>query len=204
MEPTAMARALERHAVERHARGENGNLIVCDMFGHRVVEVNPPPDVWFASARTDERQADRRSQRPGDGREGRLYITDPQFTPDARRASRQAGVLLAPDGTARVVIGPGDYAMPNGVETLTRRQDAVREQHLAAAGRELRVGLRRGRGRVAVEQAQFAMLNLTPRCSARATPPTASIPAPTAPRSTPRPYYVATKSGVQIFLPDGT
>ena len=48
---------------------------------------------------------------------GGLYITDPQFTPEATKSQPGKQVYyLAADGRARVVIGPGEYAMPNGVE----------------------------------------------------------------------------------------
>ena len=48
---------------------------------------------------------------------GGFYITDPQFTPEAKKSQPGKQVYyLAADGTARVVIGPGEYAMPNGVE----------------------------------------------------------------------------------------
>ena len=68
----------------------NGNLLVCDMFGHRVVEVDP------ATGRVVRVVLDKVNGKPIDGpndlvmdAKGGLYITDPQFTPDAdRRASR--------------------------------------------------------------------------------------------------------------------
>jgi gluconolactonase len=48
---------------------------------------------------------------------GGLYITDPQFTPEAQKSQPGKQVYyVAPDGSAKVVIGPGEYAMPNGVE----------------------------------------------------------------------------------------
>src|SRR4030095_177634 len=48
---------------------------------------------------------------------GGVYITDPQFTPEAKKSQLGKQVYyLAPDGTAKGGIGPGEYAMPNGVE----------------------------------------------------------------------------------------
>src|SRR5688500_7553540 len=97
---------------------KNGNLLVCDMFGHRVVEVDP------ATGRVVRVVLDKVNGKPIDGpndlvmdAKGGLYITDPQFTPEATKSQPGKQVYyLAPDGTARVVIGPGEYAMPNGEE----------------------------------------------------------------------------------------
>jgi gluconolactonase len=48
---------------------------------------------------------------------GGIYVTDPQFTPDEKKSQPGKQVYyIAPDGSARVVIGPGEFAMPNGVE----------------------------------------------------------------------------------------
>ena len=96
----------------------NGNLLVCDMFGHRVVEVDP------ATGRVVRVVLDKVNGKPIDGpndlvmdAKGGLYITDPQFTPEPQKSQPGKQVYyLAPDGTARVVIGPGEFAMPNGVE----------------------------------------------------------------------------------------
>ena len=42
---------------------KDGNLLVCDMFGHRVVEVDPATGkVLQDRVRQDRRQADRRPQ----------------------------------------------------------------------------------------------------------------------------------------------
>ncbi|HET9268669.1 MAG TPA: SMP-30/gluconolactonase/LRE family protein, partial [Vicinamibacterales bacterium] len=119
MEPTGKWRVLSSGMQSNGTlAARNGNLIVCDMFGHRVVEVNP------ATGRVVRVLLERVDGRPIDGpndlvmdAKGGLYITDPQFTPDATKSQPGKQVYyLAPDGTARVVIGPGEFAMPNGVE----------------------------------------------------------------------------------------
>jgi gluconolactonase len=186
---------------------KNGNLIVCDMFGHRVVEVNP------ATGRVVRVVLDRVNGRPIDGpndlvmdAKGGLYITDPQFTPDAEKSQPGKQVYyVAPDGTARVVIGPGEYAMPNGVE-------------LSPNGRTLYVNntwLQPGENFVWTydvaddgslsNKRRFAMLNLTPDVLGASSPADRydSRADGTAVDTEGR-YYVATKSGVQIFMPDGT
>src|SRR5215213_3932250 len=87
--------------------GQNGNLIVCDMFGHRVVELDP------ATGRIVRVLLDKVNGLAIDGpndlvmdAKGGLYITDPQFTPETNKSQPGKQVYyLAPDGTARVVIG---------------------------------------------------------------------------------------------------
>jgi gluconolactonase len=99
-------------------RAANGNLLVCDMFGHRVVEVDPATGrvLKVLLDRVDGKRLDGPNDMVMDARGG-LYITDPQFTPDATKNQPGTQVYYrAPDGTARVVIGPGEFAMPNGVE----------------------------------------------------------------------------------------
>jgi len=58
------------------------------------------------------------SQRSRDGRQGRDLRHRPgSFTPEEKKSQPGKQVYyIAPDGSARVVIGPGEYAMPNGVE----------------------------------------------------------------------------------------
>ena len=118
MKPDGKWRVLaQRHAVQRHDCRANGNLLVCDMFGHRVVEVDP------ATGRVVRVVLDKINGKPIDGpndlvmdAKGGLYITDPQFTPEAQKSQPGSRCTTAPDGSAEVVIGPGEYAMPNGVE----------------------------------------------------------------------------------------
>ena len=65
----------------------NGNLIVCDMFGHRVVEVDPATGrvVRVCSTRSNGKPIDGPNDLVMDAKGG-LYITDPQFTPDATKS----------------------------------------------------------------------------------------------------------------------
>ena len=96
----------------------NGNLLVCDMFGHRVIEVDPASGrvVRVVLDKVDGKRIDGPNDLVMDAKGG-LYVTDPQFTPDAQKSQPGKQVYyVAPDGTAKVVIGPGEFAMPNGVE----------------------------------------------------------------------------------------
>ncbi|MEO8315096.1 MAG: SMP-30/gluconolactonase/LRE family protein, partial [Pseudomonadota bacterium] len=64
----------------------NGNLIVCDMFGHRVVEVDPASGkvVKVLFKEVGGKQLDGPNDLVMDARGG-LYVTDPQFTPEAKK-----------------------------------------------------------------------------------------------------------------------
>ena len=97
---------------------QSGNLLVCDMFGHRVIEVHPD------SGKVLRTVLDRVNGKPIDGpndlvmdAKGGLYVSDPQFTSEKQKSQPGKQVYyVAPNGSAKVVIPAGQYAMPNGVE----------------------------------------------------------------------------------------
>jgi gluconolactonase len=97
---------------------KDGTLIVCDMFGHRVVEMDP------SSGKILRTLLDKINGKPIDGpndlvmdAKGGIYVSDPQFTAETTKSQPGKQVYyIAPDGSAKVVIPPGEYAMPNGVE----------------------------------------------------------------------------------------
>jgi gluconolactonase len=129
----------------------HGNLIVCDMFGHRVVELDP------ATGRVVRVLLDKIAGRPIDGpndlvmdARGGLYITDPQFTPEARKSQPGPQVYyLNKRHFAWVTLEPMVLDAPNPADRFDSGADG---SAVDADGR----------------------------------------------------YYVATRAGVQIFLPDGT
>ena len=94
----------------------NGNLAVCDMFGHRVVEMTP-------GGRVVGVLADSYQGKPLDGpndlvvdARGGIYFTDPQFTPDTdKNQPGRCVYYLTPEGELIRVIEPDEFAMPNGV-----------------------------------------------------------------------------------------
>ena len=96
----------------------SGNLLVCDMFGHRVVEIDR------MSGQVLRTILDRVAERPIDGPNdmvmdatGGIYVSDPQFTPEQEKSQPGTQVYyVAADGSAKVVIPAGEFAMPNGVE----------------------------------------------------------------------------------------
>ncbi|MBA7544221.1 hypothetical protein ES705_36573 [subsurface metagenome] len=94
----------------------NGNLVVCDMFGHRVIEMTTKGKV----VRT---LASMYNGKPVDGpndlvidAKGGIYFTDPQFTPDPEKNQPGRSIYyLMPKGEVIRVIEPNDFAMPNGI-----------------------------------------------------------------------------------------
>jgi gluconolactonase len=185
----------------------NGNLIVCDMFGHRVVEVNPETGrvVRVLLERVNGMPIDGPNDLVMDARGG-LYITDPQFTPEETKSQPGKQVYyLAPDGTARVVVGPGHFAMPNGVELSPDGKTLYINNTWQQPGENFVWAYDVAGDGSLSNKRRFAMLNLTPDVLGAAAPGDRydSRADGTAVDTEGR-YYVATKSGVQIFLPDGT
>jgi gluconolactonase len=185
----------------------NGNLLVCDMFGHRVVEMDP------ATGRVVRVVLDKVNGKPIDGpndlvmnAKGGLYITDPQFTPDSQKSQPGKQVYyLASDGTARVVIGPGEFAMPNGVELSPDGKTLYVNNTWAQPGENFVWAYDVSGDGSLSNKRQFAMLNRTAEVlSAPKAADRFDSRADGSAIDTDGRYYVATSSGVQIFLPDGT
>jgi len=185
----------------------NGNLIVCDMFGHRVVEVDP------ATGRVLRVLLDKIDGKAIDGpndlvmdAKGGLYITDPQFTPEAQKSQPGKQVYyLAPDGTAKVVIGPGEYAMPNGVELSPDGKTLYVDNTWEQPGENFVWAYDVGDDASVSNKRQFAMLNRAPEVLSAPKPiDRFNSGADGSAVDTDGRYYVATRTGVQIFLPDGT
>jgi gluconolactonase len=185
----------------------NGHLIVCDMFGHRVVEVDP------ATGRVVRTLLDRINGKPIDGpndlvmdARGGFYITDPQFTPEATKNQPGKQVYyLAPDGSARVVIGPGEYAMPNGVELSPDGKTLYVNNTWLQPGENFAWAYDVAADGSLSNKRQFAMLSLKPEVLEAKNPADRlDSGADGTAVDTDGRYYVATRTGVQIFLPDGT
>jgi gluconolactonase len=94
----------------------NGNLAVCDMFGHRVVEMTVKGRIVKTLAASFE---GKRIDGPNDivaDAKGGLYFTDPQFTAEAKKFQPGRAVYyIRPDGKLVRVIPVNDFAMPNGI-----------------------------------------------------------------------------------------
>ncbi|MBK5269909.1 MAG: SMP-30/gluconolactonase/LRE family protein [Bacteroidia bacterium] len=95
---------------------KNGNLIVCDMMGHRVVEMT-------TSGQVVKVLADKYNGKPIDGpndvitdAKGGFYFTDPQFTMEAEKFQPGRAVYyVSADGNITRVTEPNEFAMPNGI-----------------------------------------------------------------------------------------
>jgi gluconolactonase len=185
----------------------NGNLLVCDMFGHRVVEINP------VNGRVVRVVLDKVDGKPIDGpndlvmdAKGGLYVTDPQFTPEAKKSQPGKQVYyVAPDGRARVVIGPGEFAMPNGVELSPDGKTLYVNNTWSQPGENFVYAYDVADDGSVSNKRQSAKLNLTPEVLGAANPADRfdSRADGTAVDTDGR-YYVATNTGVQMFLRDGT
>ena len=94
----------------------SGNLAVCDMFGHRIVEMTTQGKVVRTLAASyDGKPLDGPNDLVMDPKGG-IYFTDPQFTPDARKNQPGRAVYyLTAEGKIIRVIEPNVFAMPNGI-----------------------------------------------------------------------------------------
>jgi len=94
----------------------NGNLVVCDMFGHRIVEMTPNGRIVKTLASTYNGV---RIDGPNDlviDAKGGIYFTDPQFTPGLEKTQPGKSVYyIKPDGEVILVVEPGEFGQPNGI-----------------------------------------------------------------------------------------
>ncbi len=95
---------------------KNGNLVVCDMLGHRVVEMTTKGQVVRVIAdRYDGKSLDGPNDIVTDTKGG-IYFTDPQFTMEPVKFQPGRCVYyLSPDGKLTRIVEPNAFAMPNGV-----------------------------------------------------------------------------------------
>jgi gluconolactonase len=208
MEPSGKYRVLSSGMQSNGTiAAKNGNLIVCDMFGHRVVGVDP------ANGKVLRVLLDKINGKPIDGpndlvmdSKGGIYITDPQFTPEAQKSQPGKQVYyLAPDGTAKVVIGPGEYAMPNGVELSPDGKTLYVNNTWQKPGENYIWAYDVAADGSLSKKRQFAKLDLTPEVlGAAKIEDRLESGADGSAVDTDGRYYVASRTGVQIYLPDGT
>ncbi|MDH3371790.1 MAG: SMP-30/gluconolactonase/LRE family protein [Gammaproteobacteria bacterium] len=94
----------------------DGNLIVADMFGNRVIEMTTSGKVVRTLADSfDGTSIDGPNDLVMDSKGG-IYFTDPQFTPDAEKHQPGRTVYyLNPEGEVIRVLPYDEFAMPNGV-----------------------------------------------------------------------------------------
>jgi gluconolactonase len=95
---------------------KNGHLLVCDMIGHRVVEMT-------TSGQVVQVIADTYNGKPIDGpndiitdAKGGIYFTDPQFTMEAEKFQPGRAVYyISPEKEMTRLVEPNEFAMPNGI-----------------------------------------------------------------------------------------
>ncbi|MEZ5041230.1 MAG: SMP-30/gluconolactonase/LRE family protein [Saprospiraceae bacterium] len=95
---------------------KNGNLLVCDMMGHRVVEMTTEGKVVkVIAASYDGKPIDGPNDILTDAKGG-IYFTDPQFTMEAEKFQPGRAVYyVSPDGEVTRLVEPNEFAMPNGI-----------------------------------------------------------------------------------------
>lgn len=95
---------------------KNENLLVCDMMGHRIVEMTTKGQVVRVVA-------DKYDGKPIDGpndvvtdSKGGFYFTDPQFTMEAEKFQPGRAVYyVSKGGKVTRIVEPNEFAMPNGI-----------------------------------------------------------------------------------------
>ncbi len=184
----------------------NGNLLVCDMFGHRVIEVDR------SSGRVLRTVLDKVNGKPIDGPndlvmdlKGGLYVTDPQFTPEKQKSQPGTQVYyVAPDGTAKVVIAAGEYAMPNGVEISPDGKTFYVNNTWKSPGENFVWAYDVQPDGSLANKRKFAMLNVTPEVLNAADPvQRVQSMADGMTVDMEGRLYVATQTGIQIFEKTG-
>ncbi|MEO6732961.1 MAG: SMP-30/gluconolactonase/LRE family protein, partial [Ferruginibacter sp.] len=95
---------------------KNGNLVVCDMMGHRVVEMTTKGQVVKVLAdKYDGKSIDGPNDVVTDMKGG-FYFTDPQFTMEPTKFQPGRAVYyVSPEGKVTSVTQPNEFAMPNGI-----------------------------------------------------------------------------------------
>jgi gluconolactonase len=95
---------------------KNGNLIVCDMMGHRVVEMTTKGQVVRVLAdKYDGKSIDGPNDVITDAKGG-FYFSDPQFTMEPKKFQPGRAVYyVSPDGKIKRLLQPNEFAMPNGI-----------------------------------------------------------------------------------------
>jgi len=94
----------------------NGNLAVCDMFGHRIIEMNQNGrEIRTLANKWNGVRIDGPNDLVIDARGG-IYFTDPQFTPGLEKKQPGKAVYYRnPDEKVIRVVDPGEFGQPNGI-----------------------------------------------------------------------------------------
>jgi gluconolactonase len=184
----------------------NGNLLVCDMFGHRVIELDPDNGKVLGTAldQVDGRPIDGPNDLVMDAKGG-FYVSDPQFTPETEKSQPGKQVYYVNrDGSATVVISAGEYAMPNGVEISPDGRTFYVNNTWFNPGANFVWAYDVQEDGTLSNKRRFAMLNLTPDVlSAQDPEQRVDSRADGMAVDTDGRLYVCTLSGVQVFEETG-
>lgn len=96
---------------------KNGNLLVCDMIGHRIVEMTTEGKVVRVVVdKYDGKKIDGPNDIITDAKGG-IYFTDPQFTMEAVKFQPGRAVYYVSPDESKVtrITEPNEFAMPNGI-----------------------------------------------------------------------------------------
>jgi len=94
----------------------NGNLVACDMAGHRMLEISPTGRIVnvLATRLSDGTRLDGPNDLVIDAKGG-IYFTDPQFIFDKPARAGKTVNYIRPNGEVIEIIPPGEIGMANGV-----------------------------------------------------------------------------------------
>lgn len=94
----------------------DNNLIVCDMFGHRIIAMDTKGRILKVLA---DKYEGKSLDGPNDlvmDAKGGIYFTDPQFTADAvKNQPGRTVYYITPKGKLVRLLEPDDFAMANGL-----------------------------------------------------------------------------------------
>jgi gluconolactonase len=95
---------------------KSGHLLVCDMMGHRIVEMTTKGEVVKVIAENyDGKPIDGPNDIITDTKGG-VYFTDPQFTMEPKKNQPGRAVYyVSPEGKVSRLTQPNEFAMPNGI-----------------------------------------------------------------------------------------
>jgi gluconolactonase len=95
---------------------KNSNLLVCDMMGHRIVEMTTKGEVVKVIA---DKYEGKSIDGPNDvitDVKGGVYFTDPQFTMEPTKFQPGRAVYyVSSEGKITRITEPNEFAMPNGI-----------------------------------------------------------------------------------------
>ena len=184
---------------------KRGNLLVCDMFGHRVIEMNPRSGRIRRTVLS--RVGGTRIDGPNDlvmDLKGGIYVTDPQFIPDAKKMPGTQVYYRNPRGRSKVVIPAGEYAFPNGVEISPDGKTFYVNNTWLQPGENFVYAYDVQEDGSLANKRKFAMLNLTPEVlDAKEVKDRFNSQADGMAVDTDGRLYVATLSGAQVFDASG-